>query len=65
MQLIEKWINAFFNGYGTEINSYVPSTEWIAADSKRFKNINMILKAKKILDKLGYKDKDGDGFRRS
>ena len=38
MQLIEKWINAFFNGYGTEINSYVPSTEWIA-DSKDLKRI--------------------------
>ncbi|MDI9231018.1 oligopeptide ABC transporter substrate-binding protein [Staphylococcus caprae] len=60
----KKWINAFFNGYGTEINSYVLSTEWIAADSKDLKKYKYDPeKAKKILDKLGYKDKDGDGFR--
>ncbi|EHR86306.1 oligopeptide ABC transporter substrate-binding protein [Staphylococcus epidermidis] len=60
----KKWINAFFNGYGSEINSYVPSTEWIAADSKDLNDYKYNPeKAKKILDKLGYKDKDGDGFR--
>lgn len=34
MQLIEKWIKAFFNGYASEINSFVPSMHWIAADPK-------------------------------
>ena len=30
----EKWIKAFFNGYASEINSFVPSMHWIAADPK-------------------------------
>lgn len=34
MQLIEKMIKAFFNGYASEINSFVPSMHWIAADPK-------------------------------
>ncbi len=35
MQLIEKkWIKAFFNGYASEINSFVPSMHWIAANPK-------------------------------
>ncbi len=33
MQLI-KWIKAFFNGYASEINSFVPSMHWIAANPK-------------------------------
>ena len=34
----EKWVKAFFNGYGSVINSFVPSTEWIAADPKDLKD---------------------------
>ena len=35
MQLIEKnGSKAFFNGYASEINSFVPSMHWIAADPK-------------------------------
>ena len=34
MQLIEKWIKAFYQGYGKELNSFVPSIHWIAADQK-------------------------------
>ncbi len=30
----EKWIKAFFNGYASEINSFVPSMHWIAANPK-------------------------------
>ena len=52
----EKREKAFFNGYGSVINSFVPSTEWIAADPKDLKITNMILKNLKILDKLGYKE---------
>ena len=40
----EKRVKAFFNGYGSVINSFVPSTEWIAADPKDLKITNMILK---------------------
>ena len=40
------------------------STEWIAADAKDLNDYKYNPeKAKKILDKIGYKDKDGDGFR--
>ncbi|CQD26328.1 Oligopeptide ABC superfamily ATP binding cassette transporter, binding protein [Staphylococcus capitis] len=60
----EKRVKAFFNGYGSVINSFVPSTEWIAADPKDLKDYKYDPeKSKKILDKLGYKDRDGDGFR--
>ncbi|HCW7232878.1 TPA: ABC transporter substrate-binding protein [Staphylococcus aureus] len=60
----EKWIKAFFNGYASEINSFVPSMHWIAADPKELNDYKYDPeKAKKILDKLGYKDRDGDGFR--
>ncbi|SGR74769.1 Oligopeptide-binding protein oppA [Staphylococcus aureus] len=60
----EKWIKAFFNGYASEINSFVPSMHWIAANPKDLNDYKYDPeKAKKILDKLGYKDRDGDGFR--
>lgn len=60
----EKWINAFYQGYGKELNSFVPSLHWIAADNKDLKQYKYDPdKAKKLLDKLGYKDRDGDGFR--
>ena len=59
----ENGSKAFFNGYASEINSFVPSMHWIAADPRNQTIINMILKKLKILDKLGYKDRDGDGFR--
>ncbi|QDW84991.1 ABC transporter substrate-binding protein [Staphylococcus pasteuri] len=60
----KKWINAFFQGYGTELNTFVPSVHWIAANDSELNHYNYDPdKAKKILDKLGYKDKDGDGFR--
>lgn len=37
---------------------------WIAADPKELNDYKYDPeKAKKILDKLGYKDRDGDGFR--
>ena len=53
----EKWIKAFFNGYASEINSFVPSMHWIAADPKELNDYKYDPeKAKKILDKLGYKD---------
>lgn len=39
MQLIEKkWIKAFYQGYGKELNSFVPSIHWIAADQKDLNN---------------------------
>ncbi len=34
MQLIRKINKAFFNGYASEINSFVPSMHWIAANPK-------------------------------
>ena len=34
MQLIEKMDQSIFNGYASEINSFVPSMHWIAADPK-------------------------------
>ncbi|MCE3402797.1 ABC transporter substrate-binding protein, partial [Staphylococcus aureus] len=52
------------NGYASEINSFVPSMHWIAANPKDLNDYKYDPeKAKKILDKLGYKDRDGDGFR--
>ncbi len=60
----EKSIKAFFNGYASEINSFVPSMHWIAANPKDLNDYKYDPeKAKKILDKLGYKDRDGDGFK--
>ncbi|MGI8142490.1 oligopeptide ABC transporter substrate-binding protein [Staphylococcus haemolyticus] len=60
----KKWIKAFYQGYGKELNSFVPSIHWIAADQKDLNNYSYDPeKAKKMLDKLGYKDRNGDGFR--
>lgn len=60
----KKWIKAFYQGYGKELNSFVPSIHWIAANQKDLNDYNYDPeKAKKILDKLGYKDRNGDGFR--
>ncbi|RIL72384.1 ABC transporter substrate-binding protein [Staphylococcus devriesei] len=60
----KKWIKAFYQGYGKELNSLVPSIHWIAADQKDLNNYEYSPeKAKKLLDELGYKDRNGDGFR--
>lgn len=60
----KKWIKAFYQGYGKELNSFVPSIHWIAADQKDLNNYSYDPeKAKKMLDKLRYKDRNGDGFR--
>ena len=40
MQLIEKWIKAFYQGYGKELNSFVPSIHWIAANQKDLNDYN-------------------------
>lgn len=34
----KKWIKAFYQGYGKELNSFVPSIHWIAADQKDLNN---------------------------
>ncbi|MCE5089304.1 ABC transporter substrate-binding protein [Staphylococcus devriesei] len=60
----KKWIKAFYQGYGKELNSLVPSIHWIAADQKDLNSYEYSPeKAKKLLDELGYKDRNGDGFR--
>ncbi len=62
----EKWIKAFFNGYASEINSFAIKKiiGCLFADPKELNDYKYDPeKAKKILDKLGYKDRDGDGFR--
>lgn len=60
----KKWIKAFYQGYGKELNSLVPSMHWIAADQKDLNSYEYNPeKAKKMLDELGYKDRNGDGFR--
>lgn len=60
----EKWIKVFFNGYVSEINSFVLFMYWIVVNFKDLNDYKYDLeKVKKILDKLGYKDRDGDGFR--
>ncbi|PTE66930.1 ABC transporter substrate-binding protein [Staphylococcus devriesei] len=60
----KKWIKAFYQGYGKELNFLVPSIHWIAADQKDLNSYEYSPeKAKKLLDELGYKDRNGDGFR--
>lgn len=60
----DKWINAFYYGYGKKLNTFVPSSNWISIDNKELNQYEYNpKKAKEMLDKLGYKDKDGDGFR--
>lgn len=59
----KKWIKAFYQGYGKELNSLVPSIHWIAANQKDLNSYEYSPeKAKKLLDELGYKDRNGDGF---
>ncbi|WNF24132.1 oligopeptide ABC transporter substrate-binding protein [Mesobacillus jeotgali] len=61
----QEWTDAFFSGLGKPLNRPIPTSHWIAAP-----NEDMPIqyeynpeKAKEILDKAGYVDKDGDGFR--
>lgn len=61
----EEWISAFFGGLGKPLDSVIPSAHWIAATADELPN-NYTYdpeKAKELLDKAGYIDKDGDGFR--
>ena len=36
----KKWIKAFYQGYGKELNSFVPSIHWIAANQKDLNDYN-------------------------
>ncbi|WP_238985128.1 oligopeptide ABC transporter substrate-binding protein [Bacillus kwashiorkori] len=60
----EEWINAFWGGLGTPINSVIPSSHWIAASSSELPNDYKYdpEMAKKILADAGWKDVNGDGF---
>ncbi|EGQ3108613.1 ABC transporter substrate-binding protein [Staphylococcus pseudintermedius] len=61
----KEWIDAFYYGYGKPLNGLIPSAHWSGAkegDVKEYKYD--VDKAKQLLDEGGYKDKDGDGFRK-
>ena len=61
----EEWTKAFFFGLGKPVNRPVPTAHWIAADDSELPNQYEYdpKKAEELLDKAGYKDVDGDGFR--
>lgn len=61
----ETWVDAYFNGLAQPLNTVIPSSHWIAADSSELPN-NYTYdpeKAKQLLDEAGFKDQDGDGYR--
>ncbi|WP_243300101.1 oligopeptide ABC transporter substrate-binding protein [Bacillus litorisediminis] len=61
----QAWVDAFFSGLGSPVNTPSPSAHWITATQDELP-INYTYdpeKAKELLDQAGYKDVDGDGFR--
>lgn len=60
----DEWIKAFYHGYGKPLNGLIPSSHWSGAKKGEVTEYKYdVKKAEKLLDKAGYKDKDGDGFR--
>lgn len=61
----QAWVDAFFSGLGSPVNTPSPSAHWITATDDELP-INYTYdpeKAKELLDEAGYVDTDGDGFR--
>ena len=60
----QEWVDAFFFGYAKVANKPVPTAHWNAADDSEMNTYEYDPeKAKELLDKAGYVDKNDDGFR--
>lgn len=61
----EKWIKSFFSGLAQPLDTVIPKAHWIAATSNELPNKYTYDpdKAKELLDKAGYVDRDNDGWR--
>lgn len=61
----QAWVDAFFSGLGSPVNTPSPTAHWITATSDELPN-NYTFdpeKAKQLLDEAGFKDVDGDELR--